>query len=351
MLLLFSKTFWITMTIREIANKLNLSITTVSRALDGYSDVSPSTRALVQKTADEMGYTPNQAARQLRRNRADAIGFIIPSARPRFMDPYYSEFIAGLGDAAVENRLDLLVSSTSAGDASELKQYRTWAKSRKVDGFILNRVWLQDQRVRYLHQQGIPFAALEYTKDGIDYPRVEIQCNQQYRKLIVHLMEKGFRRIAYIGGPEGLKINYNSSIAIKEALIANGLVYDPRLVTTGDLTSLGGYQSAKRLISLPDPPNAILCVNDETAFGALHAVHEAGLVVGKNIAIAGFDGVQDAAYSEPPLTTLDQPVYQIARILVQMLAQVISGKTLKEHIVVIEPNLLIRQSTNGTEDS
>lgn len=339
------------MTIREIAKRLDLSITTVSRALDGYPDVSPATRNLVRKTAAEMGYVPNQAARQLRRNRADAIGFIIPASKPRFMDPFFSEFIAGLGDAAVENHLDLLVSSSPAGDADEIRQYRNWVRSHKVDGFILNRMRVQDQRVQYLHKEGIPFAALEHTKDSIDYPRIEVKCNASYQKLVTHLMEKGFRRIAYIGGPEGLKINHDRSIAIKEAMIANGLQYDPGLFTFSDLTALGGYESGKRLLGMSNPPNAILCCNDETAFGTLHAIDESGLTTGKDIAVAGFDGVQESAYAHPPLTTLDQPIYQIARMLVQMLAQVLSGSTLKEHRVLIEPNLIIRQSTNGTAEN
>lgn len=336
------------MTIKEIAKKLDLSITTVSRALDGYPDVSPATRDLVRKTAEEIGYVPNQAARQLRRNRSDAIGFIIPAAKPRFMDPFFSEFIAGLGDAAVENHLDLLVSSSPAGETDEIQQYRNWVRSHKVDGFILNRMWVQDQRVQYLHKQGVPFSALEHSKDGIDYPRVEVRCNSSYLKMIAHLMEKGFRRIAYIGGPDGLKINHDRSIAIKEAMVSNGLQYDPGLFTFSDLTALGGYESGKRLLHMVNPPNAILCCNDETAFGTLHAIDERGLTAGEDIAVAGFDGVQESAYSHPPLTTLDQPVYQIARILVQMLAQVLSGSMPKEHRVLIEPNPIIRQSTNGT---
>lgn len=339
------------MTIREIAKKLDLSITTVSRALDGYPDVSKTTRELVRKTAREMGYVPNQAARQLRRNRAEAIGFIIPAARPRFMDPFFSEFIAGLGDAAVENQLDLLVSSSPAGDNDEKRQYKKWVNSHKVDGFIINRVWVRDQRLQYLHEEGIPFTALELSKDGIDYPRVEVTCKQAYQKLVSHLMEKGFRRIAFIGGFEGLKIHHNRSIAIKEALAIHGLTYEPELFISSDLTSLGGYQSAKRLLAMKNPPNAILCCNDESAFGAIHAVHENGLDVGKDLAVAGFDGIQEAAHSQPPLTTLDQPVYQIARILVQMLAQILSGKKLEESRVVIEPNLIIRESTNGFSET
>jgi LacI family transcriptional regulator len=335
------------MTIREIAKKLGLSITTVSRALDGYPDVSPKTREIVQKAAKEMGYIPNQAARMLRRKRSDTIGYIIPSAKPRFMDPFYSEFIAGLGDAAVSHGLDLLVSCAPVDKSIEMQIYNNWVQSRKVDGIVLNRIRIQDKRIQFLELREFPFVALEYSKDGIDYPGVEVQSGIAYLRLIEHIASRGFRRIAFIGGPEGLVIQFDRFIKYKEALTTCGLKYDPELTILGDLTSTSGYESTKRLLSIPDPPNAIICINDETGFGAMHAVHEAGLIVGKDIAVAGFDGVQDAAFSQPPLTTIDQPVYQIAGMLVDMLARIINGLPIQQEKVTLEPNLLIRESTTG----
>jgi LacI family transcriptional regulator len=335
------------MTIREIAKKLGLSITTVSRALDGYPDVSQKTRAKVEKTAKEMGYVPNQAARMLRRKRSDTIGYIIPSARPRFMDPFYSEFVAGLGDAAVCHELDLLVSSAPVDRAVEMQIYGNWVQSRKVDGMVLNRVRIQDKRVQYLSTRNLPFVALEFSKDGFDYPRVEVQTGTAYRELVEHIASRGFRRIAFIGGPEALVLQLNRFSKFKEALITCGLIYDSKLTILGDLTSTSGYETTKRLLSIPDPPNAIICINDETGFGAMHAVHEAGLIVGRDIAVAGFDGVQDAAFSEPPLTTIDQPVYEIARMLVDMLVRKIKGLPIQQDKIILEPNLLIRESTTG----
>ncbi len=345
--IILPKRFGKIMTIREIAKRLGLSITTVSRALDGYSDVSPSTRKLVEETAREMGYVPNRAARMLRRKRSDTIGYIIPSVRPRFMDPFYSEFVAGLGDAAVTNALDLLVSSAPADQAVEMQIYSNWVQSRKVDGMVLNRVRIQDKRVQYLSTNNMPFVALEFSKDGIDYPRVEVLCETAYHQLIKHIASLGFRRIAFIGGPEAFILQFYRFSKYKEALITNGLIYDPKLVVLGDLTSASGYESTKRLLSIPDPPNAIICINDETGFGAMHAISETGLIVGRDIAVAGFDGVQNAAFSQPPLTTIDQPVYQIAGMLVDMLAKKIKGQSIQQERITLEPNLIIRESTIG----
>jgi LacI family transcriptional regulator len=341
------KRFGNNMAIRDIAKKLGISITTVSRALDGYPDVSPNTRELVEKTAREMGYVPNRAARTLRRHRSDTIGFIIPSARPRFMDPFYSEFIAGLGDAAVSSRLDLLVSSAQGDDQAEMNLYNNWVQSRKVDGFVLNRIRVIDQRIQYLSRKGIQFTGLELSKDGVDYPRVEIPTGNAYQQLVNHLSARGFRRIGFIGGPDNLIIQFDRFNRFKESLVSCDLIYDPRLIILGDLTSASGYESTKRLLSLPDPPNAVICINDETGFGAMHAAHEMGLEVGRDFAVAGFDGVQASAYSQPTLTTIDQPVYQIATILVEMLAKKLNNQQVRQQKVVMEPNLLIRESTTG----
>ncbi len=167
-------------TIRDVAKKLNISITTVSRALDGYADVSEETRQLVVQTAHEMGYVPNQAARQLRRRRSDSIGYILPSDRPRFSDPFFAEFVAGLGDEAAVHGFDLLVSTAPPGSPAERQAYERWTQSRKVDGIVLNRIHLHDWRVQYLAQVQFPFVTLERSLD-LDYPAVEVDGGCWYR--------------------------------------------------------------------------------------------------------------------------------------------------------------------------
>jgi LacI family transcriptional regulator len=194
-------------TIRDIAKKLGLSIGAVSRALDGYPDISDETRQRVIQAAHEMGYVPNQAARQLRRKKADAIGYILPADTPRFADPFISEFIAGLGDEIALYPFDLVISIASPGEEPEKHLYQNWVHARKVDGFILTHLHLHDWRVHYLSQQGFPFTALESTQDGLDFARVEVNRQGGMVELVTHLMECGFRRIAYLGGPQNLEID------------------------------------------------------------------------------------------------------------------------------------------------
>jgi DNA-binding LacI/PurR family transcriptional regulator len=332
-------------TIRDVAKKLNLSITTVSRALDGYDDVAQQTRELVTRTAYKMGYAPNRAARQLRRQKTETIGFIIPSISKRFDEPFFAEFIAGMGEELSSNNFDLLVANATT-DNGERDLFHRWVNSRKVDGFILNRMRKHDWRVNYLSQWEIPFAALGKSQDGINYPCILIDGADAYLNLVQHIQSNGFTRFAFIGGPNDLIDHIDRLKWFKSALRKCGLQVDTSQIVSTDMSSTGGYEAANTFFSSSAPPDAIHCVNDETAFGVLHAAHERGLIIGRDIAVVGFDGVQDAKHSEPPLTTLDIPVFDIARQLVNMLLKTIAGEAVNTP-VLIEPTLLARPSTGN----
>ena len=334
-------------TIREVAKRLNISITTVSRALDGYSDVAEDTRGLVIETAHEMGYAPNRAARQLRRQRTDTIGYILPASARQFSDPFFSEFITGLGDEAAFHNFDLVISTATPGSDSERQCYEHWVQGRKADGLVLNRMRLHDWRVQYLAQNNIPFVSLERSLDKSDQPSVEVDGWAGFKMLMAYLIAKGHRRIAYIGGPHDLKIQADRFEGYKQSLEVAGIPFDPELVVDGDTFRGGGYQAGQLLLALKPLPTAITCINDLTAIGVLHAASEHGLKVGHDLAVAGFDGIEDAEHTSPPLTTLRQPLYEVARNLVKMLIASIQKLPLEERRVQFQPELIIRESTGG----
>lgn len=333
-------------TIKDVAKAMNISIATVSRALDGYDDVAAETRQRVIETAQRMGYSPNRAARQLRRQKAETVGFILPDNAQRFDEPFFTEFISGLGDALSGQNFDLLVANAKT-EEMEHRLYERWINSRKVDGIVLNRIQKQDWRVQYLAKTNMPFTALGKSQDGLEYPHIQIDGKQGYVDLVQHLLANGFSRMAFIGGHENLINHIDRLLWFKTALEKFGIPVDPKMCPSADMTSTGGYLAARQLLALSDPPNAILCVNDETAFGVLHAAHEHRLIVGQDIAIAGFDGVQDSIHSEYPITTLKIPVSNVAGQLAHMLLALINGEPLAERHVKIEPKLIIMESTGG----
>ena len=332
-------------TIRDVAQRLNVSITTVSRALDGYADVSSKTRTLVVQAAREMGYSPNRAARQLRRQRTDTIGFIIPASGTGFADPFFSEFIAGLGDEAAERNYDLLVTTAPPDSPEEKALYQRWEQSHKVDGIIVNRVFMNDWRLDYLAQRAIPHVSLERSPSHVDFTGIEVDSYHGVMELMENLTGRGHRRIAYIGGDPRLKIDHDRYSGYLSGLLAASMTPDHELVVRTELTPQGGYLAAGQLFCRDDAPTALVCLNDQIAMGAMHAAHERGLTIGRDVAIAGFDGIADSAHTEPPLTTLSQPVYTIARRLIAMLMALIKGEELAERQVKITPTLIIRQST------
>jgi LacI family transcriptional regulator len=330
--------------IRDVASQLNLSITTVSRALDGYSDVAEQTRQLVIQTAQEMGYVPNRAARQLRRQHAETIGFILPVEQVQFSDPFFSEFIAGIGDETTACNYDLLVSAATPDSDAELSAYQRWIQAGKVDGMIITRTRVQDSRISYLVEQKVPYVCLERSVSSPEFIGVEIDSYAGVFQLMGLLTKMGHRRIAYIGACPRLKVDYDRLTAYKAGLFSAGIVFDNELVIRSDLTLTGGYNAAETLLEMQCAPTAIVCINDLTAIGAMHAIHNRGLVVGRDVSVTGCDGLADSAHSQPPLTTIEQPVYSVARQLVKMLLAEIRGDEVSEKHIKIQPRVLLRSS-------
>jgi LacI family transcriptional regulator len=333
-------------TIRDVAKRLKLSITTVSRALDGYDDVADKTRQRVIITAREMGYVPSRAARQLRRQQTDAIGYILPASGSHFTDPFFSEFIAGLGDEATSRNYDLLVSTASPDSQAERDIYERWVRSRLIDGIVLSRMRMRDWRAKYLAENDFPFVAHGHTHQRLKFPYIEVDSRSGFELLVKHLVERGHKRIAYIGAPTRFTLQNDRLEGYRNGLALANISFDPGLVAEGDLSRTGGYEAALRLFALPQPPTAIVGVNDLTAIGAMRAAHERGLIVGKDVALAGYDGTDDSEHAQPPLTTLRQQVYDIARQLVQMLIARIAGEPVETKLI-IQPELIVRESTGG----
>ncbi|MDR3574382.1 MAG: LacI family DNA-binding transcriptional regulator [Anaerolineaceae bacterium] len=336
-------------TIRDLAKKLNLSITTVSRALDGYSDVSENTRTRVIQAAQGMGYAPSSAARQLRRRHADAIGYILPTSSPRFSDPFYSDFLAGLCDEAAEHKIDLVVSSSPPDSDFEKIIYRRWFQSMRVDGIVLNRIRIQDWRIDYLSENKVPFVTLGRISSNQNSPYITVNERGGFERLIAHLAEKGHTRIAYIGAFPNLMVHVERLAGYKQGLERSGLAYDEKMVIEGDLTEEGGYNAAKILFNRSVSPTAVIGCNDLTAIGVLKAAQELGFQVGKDLAVAGYDGIRETAFTSPPITTLYQPTYEIAARLAAMLISLAGGNTIENPQVVLEPEMILRSSTESCQ--
>ncbi len=331
-------------TLKDIASRVGKSVTTVSRALNDYDDVSADTKALIRHVAEEMGYTPNILAQRLRKRRADTIGLILPTFGPRFSDPFFSEFIAGIGNQAAELGFDLLVSTRPPGD-KEMLAYQANIRGQRVDGFILVRTRRRDARIAYMLEAGFPFVAFGRTENHQAFPFVDEDGEYGMRMIVRHLTQEGHGRLAFIAAPDDLMFAHHRLQGFRAGLREAGIPIEEALVVQGDLSEKGGYEQARRLLDRPSPPTAIAACNDLMALGAISAARERGLVVGRDIAITGFDDIPMAEHSSPPLTTVHQPIYQIGQMVCQMLVGLLQGGEIEQDHIILKPSLVIRQSS------
>lgn len=331
--------------LKDVARTVGVSVTTVSRALAGYPDVAEETRRRIQKAAEELGYQPHPTARRLRTKKTDTLGFILPTFAPRFTDPFFAEFIAGVGNKAAEHDYDLLVSTHSPDSEEERRAYARAVRGGWVDGLIVVRTRENDSRIRLLCERGFPFVAFGRTDDELEFPYVDEDGAYGINQLVQHFVELGHRRIAFIAPPSGLMFGRSRLRGFQEAMQRNHLDIPSGYIPEGDMTQRSGAEAAQKLLELELRPTAIIGGNDLMALGAISHLQKNGLKPGIEIAVAGFDDIPIAAYSNPPLTTIHQPIYDIGQMTCAMLIDILNARSLGDRHVLLKPDLVIRESS------
>jgi len=332
-------------TLKDIARKVGYSVTTISRALNDYDDVSEETKQIIKRVAQEMGYHPHVIAQSLQRQRTNTVGFIVPATERYLSDPYFLELLAGIGDGAASCDFDLLVSTCKPMDPRERVAYERMVKGRRVDGIVVARTRRDDERIAYLLSERFPLIAFGRTASDQDFPYLDVDGEEGVYEAVKYLVGLGHRRIGFIAPPTYLMFAEHRLAGYKRALQDSGLEFDPALVVEGNLTQSRGYQKMEQLLDLEEPPTAVVTGNDLMAFGAMEAAQERGLVVGRDVAVIGFDDVPLAAHFRPTLTTIRQPIYDIGKMLSQTLIKIINGEELAQRQIILQPELVIRESS------
>ena len=334
-------------TLKDIARQVGVSVTTVSRALAGYNDVAAETKQRIQAVAAELGYSPNIVAQRLQKQRTDTLGFIMPTFGPRFSDPFFSEFIAGVGNEAASHKYDLLVSAHTPDSEGELKAYERAVRRGWVDGLIVVRTREDDARMQLLCTHNFPFVAFGRTNDELEFPYVDEDSEAGMRLLVQHFIDLGHRSIGLIAPPSGLMFGRYRLQGYYDTMRDNGLPVQPEWVVEGDMTQRGGAEAVVPLLALNPRPTAIIGGNDLMAIGAINRIQQQGLQVGRDMAVGGVDDIPLAAYTSPPLTTIHQPIYEIGQRTCAMLIDVINGRSPTTPHVLLTPTLIIRESSGN----
>jgi LacI family transcriptional regulator len=331
-------------TLKDIAERVGKSIPTVSRALANYPDIAAETRAEIKRVAKEMGYVPNITALHLQKQHTDTISLILPVANHlRISDPFFSEFLSGVVETTTHSSFSLILASSDF--ENEREAYLRLIHNSQVDGFIVMRTRRKDNRIDLLRSQNIPFVAFGRTAGENDFPFVDSDDVLGIRLVVDYLVKLGHTRLGFIAEPTLFTKSYNRFQGYIQGLQTHGLDFDPDLVFEENFRQPSGKIGAGKLLSSPNPPTAIIASNDLLALGALSAVQERGLEVGRDISITGYDDILLAEYTNPPLTTVHQPAHQLGRQLTEMLIKIIRKERVGEQHVIYAPSLVIRQST------
>ncbi len=329
------------MSLARIAQALDLSVTTVSRALGGFDDVAPATRARVAAEAARIGYRPNANGRRLRSGRSEAVGVVLPTGPGQFDDPFFLRLLTGLGLALARRDLDLLVTAAPAG-AEEMAAYRRLAEASRVDGFVVARTRRDDPRIEYLLDRNIPFVAHGRTLGMRPHAFLDIDGRDAFLQATRRLIGFGHRRIGLLNAPEHYTFAHHRAAGWRAALAEAGLTPGPML--RAEPTEEGGFLRLREMLALPDAPTAILCATDRLAVGALHGMSFAGLRAGRDVSLIGYDDLPASVCTDPPLTTMDQQVDRAAARLVEMLHAVLHGADPASQTEIWQARLVPRQS-------
>ncbi|MCB1969996.1 MAG: LacI family DNA-binding transcriptional regulator [Geminicoccaceae bacterium] len=318
-------------------------MTTVSRALNGYSEVSPKTRKRVVRVARELGYTPNAQARRLSSGSTESIGFVLSDISAYYDDPYFAQLLAGLNDVLIRARYDLVI-STQEPDGDPLSGYRRLVEEQRVDGIIFDQTRRTDERIDYLLEMRMPFVSLGRSDQPERHAHLDIDNEAAFVMATQRLLQLGHRRIGMIGARSDLMCAHLRRKGFERAMKEAGIDIAPELVSDAGFQEAGGYRVATEFLRLDAPPSAIVCVDDLVAIGAIRAARDKGLVVGSDISIIGYNDIPLAAMLDPPLTTIRVDSRAAGRRLAEMLLAIIAGRPAELFREIWPPALVPRDS-------
>lgn len=326
--------------IKDVALQAGVSVTTVSHVVNGTRFVSDTARQRVETAVRELGYVPSAVARSLKHNTTRTFGMVIPNNS----NPYFAEIIRGVEDRCFAAGYNVILCNSNDDPERQAAYLRVLAEKR-IDGLVFVATG-SDAVVRAtLGGLNMPLVLLDREVSGISGDLVEVNHVLGSQMATRHLLELGHPRIACISGPPGLSPSSQRRAGWKQALEETGVERRESDLARGDFTARGGYLAMQVLLKRRPRPTAVFVCNDLMAFGALAAAREAGVALPQQLSIVGFDDIDLAAFSAPPLTTVAQPKQQIGTVAAELLLDRVSNGRSDNRQMILDPELRIRAST------
>jgi LacI family transcriptional regulator len=335
-------------TIKELARLSGVSVGTVSRALNGYTDVSPETRERVIRLAQELDYTPAAAARTLVTERSHVVGLFLDTGegRPDVQHPFFHEVLGGLKDMLGVAGFDLLLfASEQPGNGYGPHSYLKRARHHRVDGVVLMGIETTDPEVERLLRSDVACVGVDMAISGPSNCSVMSDNVEGAAMAVRHLAELGHKRIATITGLIETAPARDRLRGYREEIQRQGLAYRDDYVVYGDYYVESGAEGMAALLALPEPPTAVFAASDLMAAGATGVIGRAGLRVPDDMAVVGFDDIFLAGLTEPPLTTLRQDKPGLGAAAGEALVALLGGDGDAQAAVTLPVELVVRGST------
>ncbi len=326
-------------TIRDVAKRARVSIATVSRVIrSSPHKVNDETRSKILRAVKELGYRPNALAQGLIMKKSMTIGVIIPD----ISNPYYAEIVRGIQDTAEGFGYAVVLQNTDRKKERILRCIEV-LREKQADGIILSGGHIHGDEI-LSSLEAIAGRIVVIGRYEVEAPSVRVDNRGGAINAVRHLIDFGHDQIGFISGPKTSTSIVDRFHGYREALEQNGQPYQKIWVKQGNLTPESGYQAAKEILGLKKRPTAILACNDLMAFGAVHAAKSLGLGVPEDLAVIGFDNIPLSSYFEPPLTTVEIPMYGVGKATLQMLVDLLAGRDF-EHLRLFKTRLVVRGST------
>ena len=333
------------MNLEEIAKLTGVSRSTVSRVVNEDPNVSVETRTRVMEMVRRMNYQPNAAARSLAAGRTRVLGLVIPErVASLFTDPYFPLLIQGISAAC--NAKDHSIMLWLAEPEYERRTIHKVVHSNLIDGVVVASALNTDPVVEELASGRLPFLMVGHHPSRANINYVDVDNATSTREAVTHLLRLGRRRVATVTGPQNMIAGVDRKEGYLTALRQRGVMPDPSLIVEGDFTEAGGYVAMQRL--LPLNPDAVFAASDITALGVLRALREAGRRVPDDVAVVGFDDMPFAAHTDPPLTTVRQPIYRTGMMAAETLIDVIENPSDQPRRIILPTEMVIRASCGSS---
>ncbi len=325
--------------IKDIARIANVSYSTVSRALQNSSLISRRTTEKIQRIAQESGYRPSAVARGLVTQKTKTIGVVVTS----IADPFVSEVVNGIEECGNDHGYSVFLGNSNADPTRETKVVHSFSE-RRVEGIVVTSSRVGALYTPLLSEMKVPIVLVNNQHPGEFVHSVMIENVKGSLEATNHLIQLGHCRIAYVGDRFGHQSDTERFAGYRQALERAGLPFLPELVIDGDGRPEEGASAVGTLLHLSNPPTAIFCYNDMTALGALRRIHMNGLRVPEDISVVGFDDLFIASYTQPPLTTVRQPMRRMGMLAMESLLALMSGQD-SAAVVKVPAELIVREST------